>query len=189
MSDLFIIVGRTASGKDTLAENITRLTGKTMAISHTTRKRRKGEGDTHIFIDDIEDYPHRWVDTYINGNYYFILEDDVKNNDIIIIDPIGLASLLKQASFKRPYQVLYIDIDRETRCHRYTSRGNVPLDVFIQRDDAEHEQFAAYEKLISNPQYRQDNNVTILSNDDDIQHFLQSLSSGRASINEASNMV
>ena len=52
---LLCIMGRTASGKDTLANKLCERTGLRQVISYTTRARRVNEGDTHIFISD-EDY-------------------------------------------------------------------------------------------------------------------------------------
>lgn len=176
MKPLIIIIGRTASGKDTLADQLKKH-GLIMAISHTTRPRRDGEGETHIFIDSIEPYPHRWVETEINGHHYFILEEDVHNNDVLVIDPIGLDSLLEQPEFNRPYKILYIDIPYEIRKHRYMKRGNATEAQFIQRDASEDGQFSEYEHRLQDPIYRKTHDVSVLTNDDEIQAIITEIAS------------
>jgi guanylate kinase len=47
-------MGKTASGKDTLANKLCERTGLRPVISYTTRERRVNEGNTHIFISDEE---------------------------------------------------------------------------------------------------------------------------------------
>lgn len=167
MGDLIIIIGRTSSGKDTLAAQIIS-DKRTQILSHTTRPRRENEGETHTFIDSIDDFPHRWVETEINGNHYFILEEDVTNHDILVIDPIGLYSLLAQPRFTRPYRIYYIDVDESIRCQRYMKRDNTTKEAFIARNASEDEQFTEFEDLIADPRYRKMNHLTVLQTQDDI---------------------
>lgn len=175
MQDLIIIIGRTSSGKDTLAARLITDT-RNQILSHTTRPRRKGEGETHTFIDSIDDFPHRWVETYINGNYYFILEEDVTNDDILVIDPIGLYSLLNQPKFTRPYRVYYIDVDEEIRCQRYMKRDNTTKEAFIQRNASENDQFTEFEAKIKDPAYRKRINLQILRTQQQIDDVVKELS-------------
>ena len=54
MKTVFLIVGETSSGKDSFVQKICEECGYNQLISYTTRPRRDGEEDTHIFIKDEE---------------------------------------------------------------------------------------------------------------------------------------
>lgn len=172
--ELIIIVGRTASGKDTLAHRLTNH-GRTILITYTTRARRPGEGETHHFIDNADDYPNKWVDTVVNGNTYFFLEEDVYEHDILIVDAIGLYKLFDQPTFNRDYRVIYLDIDEETRKARYIARANTTEEDFIRRNNDEKEQFNEFERRITSEAYRKKHNITIVRNDDELSDLIEDL--------------
>ena len=71
---LLLVMGRTASGKDSLVNKLSERTGLKQLISYTTRPPREGEGNTHIFVSE-EEYQIMLangdvaVDTNISGNY------------------------------------------------------------------------------------------------------------------------
>ena len=94
---LICLMGRTASGKDTLATKLCERTGLKQIISYTTRERRVNEGDTHIFISDeeyqsIEDSGQIAAFTQIGPYKYCCTISQLYENDVYVIDPIGLAS-------------------------------------------------------------------------------------------------
>jgi len=173
-NELIIIVGRTASGKDTLARHLAN-NGRTILITYTTRPRRPGEGDTHHFIDNADDYPNKWVDTCINGNTYFFLEEDIYKHDILIIDPIGIYKLLSYKSFTRNYRVVYLRIDDDTRKARYIARANASEADYTARNNAESEQFDEFERRIQDDDYRNKHNITVIHNNDELTDLLEEL--------------
>lgn len=160
-------MGRAASGKDTLAGKV--ITGnRTMVLSHTTRPKRENEGETHRFIDSIEPYPNRWLETTIRGHSYFILEEDLYEHDILLIDTKGFLSLIQEEEFKRPYRVFYIDVPMPIRRERYLKRDNVTEQDFIQRNSDEDLQFTNFEELLSDPEYLNNHNIHILRTEEDL---------------------
>lgn len=161
---LICIIGRTASGKDTFANHIAEDPSKIIK-SYTTRPRRDGEGDTHKFIGSVERYKDRWVETEINGYHYFVLEEDVLDNDILIVDPIGFHSLMTQPEFKREVEVYYLMVGPLTRMDRYTSRGNETVGNFIQRNGSEDKQFTTFEKMLENSYFKAINNITVVTSE------------------------
>lgn len=171
---LTIITGRTASGKDTIADKL-KSDKRTMVISHTTRPKRKGERDTHIFVDSIEPYKDRWLETTIQGHSYFILEEDLEKHDILVIDAIGFKELVEIESFKRPYRLFYLDIPLPVRRERYLKRDKISVEDFIKRNSSEDLQFTDLEELLKDKEYRHKHNVKIIRDDKDIQQAVNTV--------------
>lgn len=144
-SKLFCIMGESASGKDSLTSRICRNLGLTQVISYTTRPRRNGEGDTHIFVDD-ETYEQMKADgqiaayTNINGYHYFSTIDQLYSNDIYIIDSIGLKSLEDLGLEDLDLCSIYINVPFEIRFDRAIERGD-DIKTFLSRSNSEMEQF------------------------------------------------
>ena len=95
---LLCVMGRTASGKDSLVSKLCERTGLKQLISYTTRERRSGEGETHLFVSE-EEYQTMLtnnqvaVDTNIAGNYYWSTIEQLYETDIYVIDYVGLKKL------------------------------------------------------------------------------------------------
>lgn len=95
---LLCVMGRSASGKDTLVQKLCERTGLKQIISYTTRGRRVGEGDTHIFITN-EEYNQLNADgkiaafTQIGTDRYCCTIDQLYESDVYVIDPIGVKHL------------------------------------------------------------------------------------------------
>ena len=95
---LLCLMGRSASGKDTLANMLCERVGLRQVISYTTRERRVNEGDTHIFISDkeyneLEDSGQIAAFTQIGQYKYCCTIQQLYENDIYAIDPIGVQHL------------------------------------------------------------------------------------------------
>lgn len=165
---LMIIIGRTASGKDTLAE---RHIGphRRMVKSYTTRPRREGEGDTHQFIDSIEGYNDRWVETKIGEHHYFMTGQDILNKDLILVDPNGFYSLmerLEHEGIERELIVYYLMVGEDVRRERYRRRDGSSAEDFYKRDDAENNQFSVFEKKLRDKDYREKYNIQVLTSEE-----------------------
>ena len=85
-------MGESSSGKTTLVERLCNETGLKQIISYTTRPRRNGEGDTHIFVDDsmyeqMQDKLAAY--TEINGAKYWTTLDQLYDNDVYKISRLS----------------------------------------------------------------------------------------------------
>ena len=93
-----LILGKSASGKDTLANRLCNRANLSQLISYTTRPRRTNEGETHKFVSK-EDYQAMLannevaVDTNIAGNYYWATIKQLYEADVYIIDCVGYKKL------------------------------------------------------------------------------------------------
>ena len=95
---LLCVMGRSASGKDTLVQKLCERTGLKQIISYTTRERRVNESETHIFISDteyqdLESSGQIAAFTQIGQHKYCCTIQQLYENDIYVIDPVGVKHL------------------------------------------------------------------------------------------------
>lgn len=150
-----LIVGRSATGKDTLAQILHDKYNMTFVKSHTSRPARFEGEDTHVFVsfEEAQELVKSAVTwTVIDGNYYFAMRQSVEDNDAYIIDPRGLFELVKNMP-DTDFQVVYISADKNRR--KEASLGRVKNEnreneskVFDSRIAAEDGQFSEFEEMI-----------------------------------------
>lgn len=93
MHTIFLVVGQTSSGKDSLVEKLCEEYGYTQLKSYATRPRRVGEGNTHTFItqEEVEQYKSQMIAyTKIGEHQYFATKDQLHNSDFYVIDYRGI---------------------------------------------------------------------------------------------------
>lgn len=149
---MYIIMGRTASGKDYFAD-LLKQKGLTGVKSRTTRPPRSDDENTHIFVsqDDAGKTTDRVAYTKIGDYEYFATERDILGKDFYIVDPIGLESLAHNMP-SIIFNVIYIEADREDRKRHFVARQSASKEdaekLFDERDAAETEQFDKFEAKI-----------------------------------------
>lgn len=145
---LFLIAGETASGKDTLTHKLCEELGLSQVISYATRPKRQGEGDTHVFVDDVT-YEQMRADgniaayTKIGDYHYWSTVDQLYTNDIYIIDPVGIRSIEVLGIHDLDLCTIYINTPLEVRLDRALDRGD-NVDVLLKRIQSETEQFLKF---------------------------------------------
>lgn len=143
---LLCLMGRTASGKDTLANKLCERTGLRQVISYTTRERRVNEGDTHIFISDaeyqaLEDSGRIAAFTQIGPYKYCCTIDQLYENDVYVIDPIGVQHLRDLNLPNLRLVTIFINVPDNIRKDRALNKRQDDRLTFMKRDMAEREQF------------------------------------------------
>lgn len=143
---LLCLIGKTASGKDFLASKLCERTGLKQLISYTTRERRQNEGDTHIFITDAEyqqlqDSGQIAAFTQIGQYKYCCTVQQLYENDIYVIDYIGLKNLRKLNLPGLRLVTVYINVPDEVRERRAITKRKDDKVKFRIRSVAEREQF------------------------------------------------
>lgn len=143
---LLCLIGKTASGKDTLANRLCERAGLRQIISYTTRPRRTDEGDTHVFISDeeyqqLEDSGQIAAFTQIGPYRYCCTIHQLYENDVYVIDPVGVQHLRDLCLPNLRLVTVYINTPDDIRKERaLTRRGDDRL-VFMRRENAERNQF------------------------------------------------
>lgn len=147
---IFLIVGRTASGKDSLTNAVAEELGLKILCSYTTRPKRDYEGNTHIFIspEEVIQYQHKIVAYTCIGEYeYFSTIEQLQENDFYIVDPNGVHYLQESCKNQNiDFVVIYIYTPEEIRMSRALEKRKDKKDIFIRRNVNENEQFATFEQ-------------------------------------------
>ena len=146
---VFLIVGQTASGKDSLVNAMCKQDYKQL-VSYTTRPRRENEGDTHIFIspDEVNKYKDDIIAYTKIGEYeYFATKQQLYDCDFYIIDYLGIL-LLKSHKLDNEFRfvTIYINTPYEIRKERALSKRKDNEEVFNLRNQNEAYQFACMKK-------------------------------------------
>lgn len=143
---LLLILGRTASGKDTLANKLCERTGLKSITSYTTRPRRENEGDTHIFVvkeiyEQMQAEGNVAAYTEIAGNSYWSTIDQLYTNDVYIIDYDGVKTLKALNLPNLRLVSVFINTPDEIREERALNMRKDDKSKFRVRDFAERNQF------------------------------------------------
>lgn len=143
---LLCVMGRTASGKDALANKLCERTGLKLITSYTTRPQRVNEGNTHIFTTK-EAYDKALSDgnmaayTEIAGNVYWTTIDQLYDNDVYIIDPVGVQNLRDLNLPNLRLVTVFVNTPDDIREQRALHSRGDDRTKFRTREFAEREQF------------------------------------------------
>lgn len=157
---IFLIVGQTASGKDSLVNAMCKIEKQPtqdvfgdfwwqgnykQLISYATRPRRENEGDTHIFIqpNEVEQYKDQIVAYTKIGDYeYFATKDQLKECDFYIIDYLGIKNLRSQnLDDEFRFVTIYINTPDKVREERALKGRKDNAETFYTRNLKESSQF------------------------------------------------
>ena len=150
MHNLYLIVGRTASGKDSLTRAVAQKYNLKILSSYATRPKRPGETNEHVFIspEDVAKYQDDIVAYTKIGDYeYFSTKQQLLESDFYIIDPNGVKYMQNKIQDLPDIEMhtIYIAADYETRKHRALSNRKDKEEVFNNRCEAEEGQFVDFE--------------------------------------------
>ena len=148
---LLCILGKTACGKDFLTNKLCERAGLKQLISYTTRERRVGEGDTHIFATE-EDYQMTQMDgkiaafTQIGAYKYWSTIDQLYEADCYIIDYLGLQNLRELDLPGLRLVTVFVNVPDDIREYRALNLRKDDKAKFRTRSFAEREQFREMQK-------------------------------------------
>lgn len=151
MDKKLLIVGRSSSGKTSIASTACYNLGLKLVKSYTTRPPRNEKeilnSTDHIFIteDDVEKYKDNIAAyTEINGYKYFTTMDQINECDAYVIDPNGIKSLKEHCGNLYDFCTVYVRTSPAIAKERAQRRGDG--DMFDSRIADEDAQFKQFEK-------------------------------------------
>lgn len=148
MKTVFLIVGESSSGKDSLVARLCNETGLRQLVSYATRPRRENEGNIHIFISDDEVGKHKddmIAYTKIGPFQYFSTIQQLYDSDIYVIDPKGTEYMKCITKYKNitdiRFVTIYINTPSILRKERALSQRHDDPNAYYNRVLDEQEQF------------------------------------------------
>lgn len=148
---LLLFVGRSASGKTTIADILEQKYGHKQVFSYTTRKPRYDGEIGHIFLDEDEfDILGELVAyTEYNGFRYGTTAEQLDQCSIYVIDVPGVETLLAKYKTNRPICILYFDTTVYTRINRMLDRGDNNNQIISRLlQDEKDDWFRQLDKLV-----------------------------------------
>ena len=150
---VFLFIGRTASGKSSLARYMCEALGLRQVKSLTTRPPRDGEitgSEDHYFIsEDIFNKINQECTfvayTEINGYKYATTVEELRHSDIYVIDPDGVRYLKEHCKDEFKFIEIYFSSPFELAKDRFIKRSGSE-EGFYSRYNSEDEQFTKYEE-------------------------------------------
>lgn len=121
---LYLFIGRSASGKTTVANILENVGGYNQLQSYTTRPKRTEDEVGHTFIsnEEFDMLENIIAYTEYNGNRYCCTVEQLDEADLYVIDVPGVETLLERYQNDRPIIVVYFDANIRTRIDRMFDR-------------------------------------------------------------------
>lgn len=125
---LYLFVGKSASGKTSIADLLGKRYGMKQVYSFTTRPPRYDGEIGHVFVTE-EIFKHLGelaAYTFYQGQHYGTTFQQLDECSIYVIDVPGVKSLLNKLNdkeSKRPIRIIYFDTAVSTRIMRMVNRG------------------------------------------------------------------
>lgn len=120
---LYLFMGKSGSGKTTVAEKIRDDFGLKIAKSYTTRPKRYESEDNHYFItrEEMANIKHKIAYVNYNGNEYCYTREELQSTDIFIGEPSAIDSLLLE---NIDFHVFYFCLSDNECVRRMKVRGD-----------------------------------------------------------------
>lgn len=158
MKNIYCIVGRSGSGKDTLVELLFKKHPEwKRVVSKTTRAPRSPNEDCHVFTDKAEYLKDAAAGIVVahnvyNGNDYWATTKQVDEADIYIIDIPGLIELRQKYCGEKGIKALGLYISDEVSEERMAKRGDKPEAIAerLKVDDEAFKDLGSYTDALIN---------------------------------------
>lgn len=124
---LYLFVGKSSSGKTTVANRLEETYGYKQISSYTTRPPRYDGEIGHVFVNDEEfdNLGELAAYTLYNGYRYGTTFEQLNEADIYVVDIPGVETLLdKLKEDNRPITIFYFDASAYHRILRMIDRGD-----------------------------------------------------------------
>lgn len=149
---LYLFVGKSASGKSTIATFLEKMYGYKSINSYTTRKPRYYNEPGHIFVseDEFDQLGELAAFRKYDGHRYGATYEQVKQCSLYVIDPVGAENLLQNLHGMRSICIFYFDAAVSTRIDRMVDRHASDMEIVrrLRHDDTTEDWYRQLEKLV-----------------------------------------
>lgn len=123
---LYLFVGRSASGKTTIADILEQKYGFKQVNSYTTRLPRYDGEVGHVFVteEEFKALENMVAYTFYDNNHYGTTAEQLDQCTIYVVDVPGVETLLEKYKTNRPIVIIFFDTTVYTRINRMKDRGN-----------------------------------------------------------------
>ena len=146
---LYLLVGKSASGKSTIADILEQTYGHKPVESYTTRNPRYDGERGHIFINENEfnNLENLVAYTEYDGHKYGTTSAQLDECGLYIVDIPGVETLLKRYNTERPIRIIYFNASVRTRILRMIDRHDSDIAI-IKRllQDEQVDWYAAFNR-------------------------------------------
>lgn len=154
LKNLYLICGKSGSGKTYVTEKLHDEYGYAILKSYTTRRRRHQSDDDHTYVT-LSDYYNAKSDGVIAAsscydyNFYWATKEQILNADLYVINKEGILQLLDESNndIKRNYVVIYFDSTEDTRMKNMRLRGDTSKRINNRIEEDGGDAFAGIEHL------------------------------------------
>ena len=184
MSKIFCLMGKSASGKDTLAKAINKEIGIPIAVSCTTRPMRVGEVQhrEYHFLTEEEFHQKEFVEKreyhVYNGDtwYYGYSKDEFEGEDCVAIVDVEGYETLRDYFGKENVVAIYIHASEETLRKRLIKRGDNPKEIErrLEDDDIRFNNFID-EVIFGGEHYFVNNNYDLINSIEELAYIITTL--------------
>ncbi len=134
---MLVLIGPSASGKTEIAKILIEKYNFEKLVTYTTRKKRINEQDgiDYHFVSKekflLKKSENEFIETtFYNDNFYGTRVKDVRENRVVILDPMGANNFYNY--FKKKVFVVYLETTKELRKKRMLERHD-ELDLINKR--------------------------------------------------------
>lgn len=150
---LFLFVGKSASGKSTVANILEEKYGLKSVSSYTTRPPRHKDEKGHAFIseEEFDSLGELAAYTLYNGYRYGVTFNQIEECDTYVIDVPGVEYLLdKLGNSERHITIIYFDAAVSTRIDRMIDRGASDMEIIkrLYHDDTTDDWYRKLDGLV-----------------------------------------
>ena len=128
---LYMFIGKSASGKTTVADLLEKNCDLIQLQSYTTRPKRHENEIGHVFLtnEEFDELENIVAFTEYNGNRYGATAEQVDSVSIYVIDVDGVETLLENYQTERPIVAIYFEASLRTRIDRMINRGDSDMAI------------------------------------------------------------
>lgn len=152
---LILLIGKSGSGKSTIAKHLADTYGLRILESYTTRPRREPNEDGHTFVtkDEYDALQNKVAETYFDKHYYCATKEQVDTADIYIVDPNGYFRLQDNYKSDRIIIPIYLKVHDIECFNRMIARGDTEeqASIRVKHDRVRFDEMLPYIECIELP--------------------------------------